>query len=157
MPVLGTDLTAVKKVYMFPMRGNLDQYLANRLVPSKTFQVVVDPSQAEAVFTDQLGEGFEARLEQLRNASASGCPCRATESDRVSADTKQETENQSQQGTRMRFSGSSRGNSTVFLVDIKSGVVLWSAYEKAGGSSPGFLDKAAARLVRRLQRDLKRK
>ena len=44
-------------VYAADARG-LDQYLANRLTDDHIFQVVTDPKQADAVFTDRIGEAF---------------------------------------------------------------------------------------------------
>ena len=38
---------------------------ASRLTEDHIFQVVTDPKQADAVFTDQIGEIFEAKLADL--------------------------------------------------------------------------------------------
>jgi hypothetical protein len=59
------DLSAVRTVYMMPMSRGLDQYLANRLTGERVFQVVTDPKLADAVFSDRIGEAFQAQLESL--------------------------------------------------------------------------------------------
>ena len=59
------ELSEVKKVYLFPMTGGLEQYLAERLTAGGVFQVVVDPKQADAVWSERLDEGFRAALEEL--------------------------------------------------------------------------------------------
>ena len=63
--VCATDLASVHTVYLLKMSRGLDQFLASRLTEDHVFQVVTDPKQADAVFTDQIGEGFETKLEEL--------------------------------------------------------------------------------------------
>jgi hypothetical protein len=60
---LSAGVAQVRSVYLLPMPGGLDQYLANRL--SGMFKVVTDPKLADAVFTNQLGEAFEQQLAKL--------------------------------------------------------------------------------------------
>ena len=59
------DLTGVHSVYLLPMARGMDQYLANRLTNERIFHVVTDPKLADAIFTDHLGEGFQAELEDF--------------------------------------------------------------------------------------------
>ena len=47
-----------------------------------------------------------------------------------------------------------RGRGTIFLVDVKSRQVLWSAFEKPKNSSPHELDHTAERVVKQLKQDL---
>jgi len=56
--ILGAGVPDVQAVYLLPMAGGLDQYLANRLTSAGVFRVVTDPKMADAIFTDQLGAGF---------------------------------------------------------------------------------------------------
>src|SRR5215467_11973896 len=63
--VFGSDLGAVKNVYLLKMSKGLDQYLANRLTNEHVFQIVTDPKLADAILTDQIGEGFEAKMGTL--------------------------------------------------------------------------------------------
>ena len=58
-------LAEVKRVYLLPMSGGLDQYLANRLTKVGRFEVVTDPANADAVFTDRLGPAFEDKWNEL--------------------------------------------------------------------------------------------
>jgi hypothetical protein len=59
------DLAGVHSVYLLPMARGMDQYLANRLTNERVFHVVTDPKLADAIFTDHLGEGFQAELEDF--------------------------------------------------------------------------------------------
>src|SRR5664279_1621574 len=59
------DLATVHTVYLLKMSKGLDQFLASRLISDHVFQIVTDPKLADAVFTDQLGEGFQAKLEEF--------------------------------------------------------------------------------------------
>src|ERR1039458_380143 len=59
------DLASVHTVYLLKMAKGLDQFLANRLTSDHVFQIVTDPKLADAVFTDQIGEGFQAKLEEM--------------------------------------------------------------------------------------------
>jgi len=51
--------------------------------------------------------------------------------------------------------GRSRG--TVFLVDAKSRVVVWSVYEPAKSGTPKDMDRTANDIVSRIKRNLKGK
>ena len=59
------ELSDVHTVYLLHMSKGLDQYLANRLTNDHVFRIVTDPKMADAVFTDQIGEGFQAKLTEL--------------------------------------------------------------------------------------------
>ncbi len=59
------ELSDVHNVYLLKMSKGFDQYLANHLTSSKVFQVVTDPKLADTVITEQIGEGFEAKLDEL--------------------------------------------------------------------------------------------
>src|SRR5437867_3801980 len=59
------DLSSVHSVYILPMARGLDQYLANRLTGEHIFQVVTDPKLADAVFTERIGEPFQAQMQNL--------------------------------------------------------------------------------------------
>src|SRR4051794_27330967 len=58
-------LSQVRHIYIFPMTGGLDQYLASHLARNGRYAVVTDPAQADALFTDQIGSGFEERMRSL--------------------------------------------------------------------------------------------
>ena len=52
-----SSLSSVHKVYLMPMSGGLDQYLAERLTQEGVFTVVVDPKQADAVWSERVDPG----------------------------------------------------------------------------------------------------
>ncbi len=130
------DLEKVHSVYLLPMTGGLDQYLANRLSASGVFQVVADPRKADAILTDRLGEAFERRLDELL----------ATAPDK---DDKNNTLEQSDRRVVVSTFGKGKGN--IFLVETASRSVVWSAYELPKNTTPGELDRIARRLVERLK------
>jgi hypothetical protein len=122
--------SAVHSVYILPMAGGLDQYLAERMTQDHVLQVVANPKAADAVITDRLGESFEQQLDKIRPlAKAEG------EKDKKDSD------------TRPSFHSNMAGG-TVFLVDAKSRQVLWSDYEKPSHASPA---REAERIVKKLQ------
>jgi hypothetical protein len=136
--VLGADVTGVKSVYLLPMTGGLDQYLANRLTGDQVFRVVTDPKLADAIFTDHLGDAFEKQLIELYPPPEA-------------ADEKDDNKPQSHP------SAFGRGKGTIFLVDLKSREVIWSGYEKRIGSKPDLMDRTALRIVQQIKKQQKGK
>lgn len=135
------DLPAVESVYLLPMANGLDQHLANRLAASGALRVATDPKQAQAIFTERLGEAFEQRLKTLL----------------APAEPKPSTEKRADDTAIPRVSSLGRGKGTIFLVDAGTGTVLWSTYEKPRNSSPQEQDRSAQRIVDRLKAALKPK
>jgi len=134
---LGADVPGVQAVYLLPMSGGLDQYLANHLTSAGVFKVVTDPKLADAIFTDQLGAGFEQKLNELYAPP-------------VEDDDKD---------TRPRTHPSSfnRGKGAIFLVDLKSRSVSWSIYERPSRATSEVLDRTAARIVQQIKKQQKTK
>lgn len=138
------QLAAVRTVYILPMGGGMDQYLANRLTAMQVVQVAADPQNADAIFTDRLGETFERRLEDLypKPPPPKAADDKDKETDESSsvkdavalADKGQATAPVS------TFGG---GKGTFFLVDRKTRNVLWSTYEKPAGMRPQQLKHTA--------------
>jgi hypothetical protein len=119
-----------RSVYILPMAGGFDQFLAEQLTRDHVMQVVADPKTADAVLTDRLGEPFERKLAKIHPRD---------EDDDDAAET--------HPGFR-----SSTAAGTIFLVDLKSRHVLWSDFEKPGRSnSQGALNRKAARVVKNLR------
>jgi hypothetical protein len=157
------ELSAVRSVYLMPMYRGLDQYLANRLTNEKVFQVVTDPSLADAVFTDRIGQGFQLQLETfVPVAKPEPAPAPAPkeakatknkdaqEQDRATLIT--ETVNKlDNPGLNSSFG---RGKGTIFLVDMKSRQVIWSTYEPAPNSVGKEMDRASTDVVNRLMKDM---
>ena len=134
---LGADVPGVQAVYLLPMAGGLDQYLANRLTGAGIFRVVTDPKMADAIFTDQLGVGFEQKLTDLFTQPAA--------------------ENDKDSRPPRHASSFGHGKGTVFLVDLKSHAVIWSLYEKPGRATPSVLNRTAGHIVEQIKKQQKSK
>ena len=156
------ELSDVHTVYLLRMSKGLDQYLANRLSSDHVFQIVTDPKLADAVFTDQIGEGFEAKLEDLFPPPESEKPAPPPKPAKDAKDDEDappanklmtETVNKLAAPT----SSWGRSNGTVFLVWAKSRQVVWSAYQPAKGGTSKELDRTANDIVSRIRKDLKQK
>lgn len=133
--VCAAETPAPKTVYLLPMSGGLDQFVAARLTREGVFRVVTDPKGAEAVLVDRLGEGFEQRMMELYKGAVT-------------------EEKDAKKDERPRNISFGRGRGTVFLVDVHSREVIWSAYEKPKNVSPDELHRTAGRIVGRLKKDL---
>lgn len=150
---LGAQLNTVQTVYFFPMGNGLDQYLANRLTAEGVLQVVTDPLKADAVFTDRLGEGFEARFTEIYIAP---------EEEKRKAEEKKANEKADEKESAgpgafaskppARMSSFGRGSGTLFLVERKSQTVVWSVYDKPRDVTPKELDRVAGRVVGKLKK-----
>ena len=161
----GADLAAVHTVYLLPMPGSLDQYLAHRITSAGVFEVVTDPAKADALFTGQLGETFEKRLAELFPPPPAPKPPPeakpAVDKDKDKADKKDEGQLPPPATVKdqpeIHYGGGSRGRGTVFLVDGRNGKVLWSVYENPKNSTSGEVERTAGRIVDRLKQALKKK
>lgn len=175
------ELTGAHTVYLMPMGHSLDQFLANRLTRMHVLQVVTDPAKADTVLTDQVGAGLEDRLNDLyppppdpakvakekeakeKEAKEKAAKEKDAAKDKTDATTDTtapsalpsllaDTVNKADKQGSMGVSG--RGRGTIFLVDVKSRAVLWSAYEKPKNYSANELDHTAERVVKLLKQDL---
>ncbi len=147
------DLANVHTVYLLKMSKGLDQFLANRLTSDHVFQIVTDPKLADAVFTDQIGEGFQMKLEELFPTPESAKPAPPPKPEKTDNEANPllgDTVNKLAPLT----SSFGRAKGTVFLVDAKSRQVVWSVYQPAKGVTPKEMDRTANDIVSRLKRDL---
>jgi hypothetical protein len=168
------ELTGGRTVYLMPMGRGLDQFIANRLTRMHVLQVVTDPAKADTIFTDQVGATLEDRLKDLyppppspeakdaAKEKEAATKEKAEKPEKQSAPPAQgppsllsDTVNKADKAGTMGVSG--RGRGTIFLVDVKSRQVLWSAFEKPKNSSPHELDHTAERVVKLLKEDLSAK
>lgn len=159
------DLSGVRSVYVLPMAKGFDQYLANRLAGDHVFQIVTDPKLADAVVTDRIGEGFELQLSLMlakeeppaepakQTTPAAGAPKKGDAAEEPKRNTLM-TETVNKLDNPGLNSSWSRGRGTVFLVDTKSHMVLWSTFEPPKGSNTKDLDRTASDIVIRLKKDL---
>jgi hypothetical protein len=130
-----TTLSGAKNVFLMPMPGGLEQYLALQLTQGGVLQVVTDSSKADVVFTDRVGEDFQQSLADLDHKTPAG-PQTGKAGEVTFA--------------RPNMRPLSRAKGTVFLVDRKTGDVLWSALEKPKGSSVGDMNTTAKHIVEEL-------
>jgi hypothetical protein len=149
-PRVHPSLAEIKTVYLLSMSNGLDQYLANRLTKTGRFEVVTDPANADAVFTDRLGPAFEQRWAELYPPAPSPTP--AADVAKSTSSPGNPIDFTTPSPARISSFGRSRG--TIFLVSKKSGAVVWSHYRLPSNSRPGSIDKLADRIVDRLEDDL---
>jgi hypothetical protein len=134
----GADLSTLKTVYVVPMPNGLDQYLAVHLTRESALQVVGNPNKANVILTDRIGVGLEQTLSEVSGNTAEN------RADKL--------------GDDFRPLGTgSRGKGAFFLVDHDGHTVLWSTYIESKDSQPASLNRLAAKIVERLQKDLTRK
>jgi hypothetical protein len=144
------EIFGVKTVYLLPMAGGLDQYLALQLSSGGLLQVVTDPKKADAILTDGIGARLEDSLSELYGASVNKDPVDKDKSDKNKSD-KDKSGNASTPDfshATMRPLSSSRG--LVFLVNRTSRDVLWSTYELPSSTQPEELKHVAEKIVERL-------
>jgi hypothetical protein len=133
------DLAVYKTVYILPMSNGLDQFLAIKLTGARMIQVVADPKKADVVFTDHIGAGFEDRLDELY-----GPKPQTDDKDNLTASTP-------------RISSGSHGKGTIFLVDRKTRVIVWSVYVKPKNTSQDEMNHVAERIAEKFEKDKKAK
>ena len=149
------DLAGVHNVYVLKMAKGLDQFLANRLTSDHVFRIVTDPKLADAVFTDQLGEGFQMKLEEFSPTPESDKPAPPVKAEKGSDESNPmlgDTVNKLSNPASSSSFGRNKG--TIFLVDAKSRQVVWSMYQPPKGSTSKQMDRTANDIVSRLKKDL---
>jgi len=142
---INADLKRVNTVYILPMGSGMDQFLANQMTTMGVFQVVTDPQKADALVTDRIGEGFQAKYDELYPPPAPPKPVK---------DDKKDHKDELSAGAIPHTSSFNRGKGNFFIVDRRSRNVLWSIYERPTTSTPSELTKTAEKVVKRLKADL---
>lgn len=127
-----------RTVYILEMSNSFDQHLASRLSSGRVFWVVLDPSSADAVLTDTIDAAFWKWMQKTYPAANGGtaAPTGAADPDAPPG-------------------ASPRG--TIFLVDPRERVVLWSTYQLAKNVSPPEMDRSANRIANQLKAALGKK
>src|SRR5580704_2970029 len=160
------QLKQVSTVYILPMSGGMDQYLAGRLTALGVFQVVTDPQKAETIITDRLGEPFEAKMKELYPPppplAPPAPPPAAKDNAKDDKDTStkpadkttKDDKDKKEDAAPPRMGTFSRGRGNIFIVDRQSRNVLWSIYERPKDMSPAELSKTAEKVVKQLKLDL---
>jgi hypothetical protein len=146
-PLAAADLSTVGPVYFWPMNGALDQYVAERVTSEGLFPVTVDPAQAKTVMTDRIDGKFFDGMNEIFSApeAPASKDAAAAESGSIEA------------GLAARRSANRpRGNpeGTVFLVDVQTRQVVWSAYIGEYDRNPKRLHREAKQVVGELRKGL---
>ena len=162
------QLHQVKRVYILAMGSGMDQFLANQLTKEGIFEVVTDPKAADAIVTDNVGESFQKKLDDLyppppkpkveieatKPAVDAGASLDVGDSaPEARASYKSPLADVDFAGGT-RSSSFGRGKGNFFVVDRSSRIVLWSVYERPKNSTPRELTKTAGRVVKHLKDDL---
>jgi hypothetical protein len=141
-------LSAVRSVYILPMSGGMDQYLANRLTSMGVLQVAADPKNADAILTDRLGETFERRMADLYPEPA---PAKSKDEEQTEKASSSSAAAEMAASAAPRVSSFNRGRGNFFLVDRRTRNVLWSTYEKPEGMGPERMTHTAEKIARQLR------
>ncbi|HEY3442361.1 MAG TPA: hypothetical protein VGK29_16500 [Paludibaculum sp.] len=151
-PASGNELLQVKNVYILPMGSSFDQFLANRLTRGGVLQVVTDAAKADAILTDRIGKGLEAKLEELYPDPAKKAAAEALAAKEKDKEDDRESDRPMQIHSNPveRSSSGGRAKGTLFLVHRGSRNVIWSVYEAPKSTRPNDLDDAAAAVVNNL-------
>ena len=167
--VSAAGLETAKTVYVLSMSRGIDQFLVNRLTNQHVFQVVTDPKLADIIFTDHLGEGFQAQLESISPSPDADEEEKPDAKTKPKADAKADADAAPASAAGMFSapvnklanpalnSNFGRNKGTYFLVDAKSREVLWSTFDPPKAYSNKELDRIASDIVARLKKDLNRK
>ena len=152
------ELSQVRNVYILPMTGGLDQYLAKSLTQHRHYQVVTDPKLADAIFTDRVGDSFEKKLVELYPPPPPPeKPIEKSEKDdKKSAKDKDKDKDYLAIKTEpmVRLGGFSRNRGNIFLVERESKKVIWSFYKRPKTTTPDDMNRIADSIVSSLQRDV---
>jgi hypothetical protein len=132
-------LKDVHNVYLLPMSASFDQYLAVRLTANSVFQVVTDPQKADAIFTERIGSTLEQTLGEMY------------------APPKKDSKDPIDTYVRATAKPMARGKGSFFLVDRATRNVIWSSFEKPVTPTAQDLDRLAARITSKLEKELKAK
>jgi len=127
--------TAQQMIFVLPMPGGLDQFLAVHLAESEAFRVVTDPTKATVILTDRIGENLEEQLKIMAAPASTAAAKEAATEDTF---------------TRPRMQPLTHTRGTLFLVDRASHQVLWSTFQEPKTSEPKALNRAAREIVERM-------
>jgi hypothetical protein len=136
----GGDVAGYKTVYLLPMSGGLDQFLATRLTAGAVMQVVTDPLKADVVLTDRIGAAFEEHLNEIYGEKP-----------------KTDEKNSLTSSPKPMDIAISHGRGLIFMVDRRTREVVWSAFIKLRDVSPDAMNHVAVEIATKLDKDRKGK
>jgi hypothetical protein len=119
-------------VYILSMSNSLDQHLASRLTSGRVLWVVLDPASADAVMTDNVDGTFWDWLARTYPGAAGG-------------------PGNSPNANQAASAAPAKQRGTIFLIDPRRRLVLWSIYELPKSASPAELDRSATRITNQLK------
>ncbi len=127
-----------RTVYVVSMANGLNSYIASRLTRSGVVWVVLEPESAEAVLTDRVDEAFWAWSTMHYKVASKNSNLAIHDDD------------------PFRFKHLSMGpyRGTVFLVDPRNGLILWSMYEPTPNTTSNALNLAATHIAASLKKTL---
>jgi hypothetical protein len=146
-PLAAADLASVGPVYFWPMNGALDQYVAEQATSEGLFPVTVDPAQAKTVMTDHIDAKF---FEGMNEVFAAETPAAEEGADEEASGSIESGLAAHRPANRPR--GNSHGN--VFLVDVQTRRVVWSAFIGEYDRRPKSLHREAKQVVGALRKSL---
>jgi hypothetical protein len=146
-PLAAADLSSVGPVYFWPMNGALDQYVAERVTSEALFPVTVDPTRAKTVMTDHIDAKFFEGMNEIF-APPKTPPA---EGDAVAGSGSIE-DGLAARRPPNRPRGAPEG--TVFLVDVQTRQVVWSAYIGEFDRRPKHLHREAKQVLSELRKGL---
>jgi hypothetical protein len=149
--VVHAEVLGVKTVYVLPMAGGLDQYLALLLTSAGVLQVVTDPQKADAILTDGIGARLEDSLAALYGVRDKN------NADKDSVEKEKSSKAGSDDFSHPAMQPLSHSRGIVFLVNRTSRDVLWSTFERPKNTQPAELKHAAEKIVDRLAKANKAK
>jgi len=127
-----------RRVYIAPMANGLNLHIASRLTSSGVVWVVLEPESADAVLTDRVDEAFWT-WSTVHYKPAGKNPSVAVRDD---------------DGFRFEHLRTGPYRGTLFLVDPRNGLILWSMYEPTPNTTTNALDLAAAHFATSLKKSL---
>lgn len=136
------------KVYILRMKSGFDVHLANRLTESGLVVVVSKPADADYLFTDAVGEGFEDKLKELYP------PPPEEEKPKAEGDDDEPKRKEppvvNTYATR-RTTSFGRAEGAIFLVSRDDASVRWSTFLERRDTRPTTMNKQAGTIVKRMK------
>ena len=144
LPAAAADLSSAGPVYLWPMRGAFDQYVASALTASSALTVTVDPASAKTVMTDRVDQKFFQGMSEVFDAK--------TEAAEKTDDAPDSIEAGGFQLQRPPNAPVSRSQGTIFLVDVQTRQVVWSTFIGELDNRPKKLHGEAKGVVSELRK-----
>ena len=143
------DPASASAVYIMPMAGGMDQYIALRLTTDNVILVVTDPQKADVVMTDNIGSGFQDKWKELYPPPA---PPKTDDKDKDKD--KDKDIFTVEHGVSQPMA---RGRGAYFLIDRQTRNVIWSTYARPKSAQPEDVTRTAEQIAKELAKARKPK